>query len=286
MQLNPIIVPFALGGPHIGVADGATALGAMLQGASTVLELPHVPQMVSGWKNAPAVATMASGLRSAVASALRDNRMPLVCGGDHSVTLGSLAGSLDVYAEGLFTVYIDAHGDFNTPQSSPSGNVHGMHLGFLMGFAGCEPFDTLQLPRLKPSQIAFYATRALDAGEVELAAEHGLRITPAAEIHSRGIVDVCAQLSALLAQPHIQAVHLSIDVDAVDPQYAPGTGVPEPGGLERQQMYALIETVMESGKTVAVDVVEYNPHLDIDNRTRQVCLQILRCLTPGVRDNT
>lgn len=216
------------------------------------------------------IAREVAPLRETVADSLRKGHLPVILGGDHSLTWGSLAATLDVY-EDAWCVYIDAHGDINTPEQSPSGHVHGMHLSFLTGIRPAVKEAPEYMHKNIPCErFKFMATRSLDECERSEAQRFGLDITSSAEIRERGIEDVVEDLRHWLENSSVEKVHLSFDIDAVDPLYAPGTGVPVPHGLKPEEAQALIEAIMSSGRVVTIDMVEFNPLLDRQGATLEV----------------
>ena len=224
------------------------------------------------------VAREVSPLRETVYESLRSGHLPLVVGGDHSLTWGSLAGTLDEY-EDAWCVYIDAHGDINTPEGSPSGHVHGMHLSFLTGIRPVlEEVPGYMHRHMPPGRLKFLATRSLDECECRIAEHYSLDITSSDDIHSRGIAAVTVDLRKWLARDDVRHIHLSFDIDAVDPSYAPGTGVPVDGGISSEEAVVLIETILSSGKVVTVDVVEFNPLLDQGGATVEVLRRVFFCI--------
>lgn len=229
------------------------------------------------------VAANAALIRQAVRGVLENGDLPLLIGGDHSVSWGSMAALLDVCPDAE-CVYIDAHGDFNTPESSPTGNIHGMHIAFLTGLADVSRYTGAFRHAVMPfRRMHFYATRSLDPGERETAGCLSADITTAAYIRSHGIEAVCDALSRKIAASTSPHFHLSVDVDAVDPSFAPGTGVPEPDGLTPGEVSALIAATVSSGKIVSVDLVELNPALDRDGITCGVMLGFARVIAENLK---
>lgn len=211
-----------------------------------------------------------AALREIVADSLRNGHLPVILGGDHSLTWGSLAGTLDVY-EDAWCVYIDAHGDINTPEESLTGHVHGMHLSFLTGIRPTIEEAPEYVHRNIPcDRFKFIGTRSLDEFERRLAERYGLDITTSSEIRERGIENVVEDLGQWLKNSAAGKIHLSFDIDAVDPVYAPGTGVPVPHGIKPEEAQALIEVILSSGRVVTIDMVEFNPLLDRQGATLEV----------------
>jgi arginase len=199
--------------------------------------------------------------------------MPLVLGGDHSVALGSLVGMAQARGPGG-VVWVDAHGDVNTPETSPSGNVHGMVLAAALGLAG-DVFrrDGWPLPAVESGKLALVGVRSLDAGERELLQRIDAKVFTMSEIDRIG-VEPCMR-EALAHASGAAFLHVSLDMDVVDPDYAPGVGTPVRGGLSYREAHLAMETVAESGVLDSLDVVEVNPILDRENATGQLAVELV-----------
>jgi arginase len=199
--------------------------------------------------------------------------MPLVLGGDHSVALGSLVGMAQARGPGG-VVWVDAHGDVNTPETSPSGNVHGMVLAAALGLAG-DVFrrDGWPLPAVESGKLALLGVRSLDDGERELLQRIDAKVFTMSEIDRIG-VEPCMR-EALAHASGAAFLHVSLDMDVVDPDYAPGVGTPVRGGLSYREAHLAMETVAESGVLDSLDVVEVNPILDRENATGQLAVELV-----------
>jgi len=208
-----------------------------------------------------------------VEQARRDGKLPLVLGGDHSVALGTLVGMAAVDGPGG-AVWVDAHGDLNTPQSSPSGNVHGMVLAAALGLGGeMFRYDEWTLPAIAPGKLALVGVRSLDAGERELLRSLDARVFTMSEIDRHGIESCMRE-----AMAHARGagfLHVSVDMDVVDPDNAPGVGTPVRGGLSYREAHLAMEIVAESGLADSLDVVEVNPILDRENATGQLAVELV-----------
>ena len=207
-----------------------------------------------------------------VAETASAGRLPLVLGGDHSVSLGTLAGLARAHGPGG-VLWIDAHGDLNSPETSPSGNVHGMVLSAALGLAGALFHDGWGLPAADASRAALVAVRSLDEGERELVRRTGIRVFTMSDVDRLGVERVVREALAHVAGPGF--VHVSIDMDAVDPDYAPGVGTPVRGGLSYREAHLALELVAESGLASALDVVEVNPILDRENETGKLAVELV-----------
>ena len=201
-----------------------------------------------------------SALARAVEDAASAGAFPLVLGGDHSVALGSIAG-MGAWArrEGkrLGVLYVDAHGDFNTPETSPTGNIHGQCLAASCGYGLPELVD-LHVPGRKadPAAVCFVGTRDLDPGTV----------FSMSEIDRRGFPEVLGRVAAFFRE-RADAVHVSFDMDVLDPMFAPGTGIPLPAGLTNREALLLMEEMADTGLVRSAEIVEVNPVLDVRNQT-------------------
>ena len=212
-------------------------------------------------------------LSGLVAEAAGRGALPLVLGGDHSVALGSLVGMAKVRGAGG-VVWIDAHGDVNTPATSPSGNVHGMVLAAALGLAG-DSFqrDGWPLPAVEPGKLALVGVRSLDDGERALLREIDAKVFTMSEVDRIGVEPCMREAIAHAAGGAF--LHVSLDLDVVDPDYAPGVGTPVRGGLSYREAHLAMETVAESGLIDSMDVVEVNPILDRENATGQLAVELV-----------
>jgi arginase len=208
-----------------------------------------------------------------VAQDAREGFVPVVLGGDHSVALGTLAGLREVRGPGG-VIWIDAHGDLNSPETSPTGNVHGMVLAAALGLAG-ERFreDGWGLPALAPGRAALVGVRSLDEGERELLGEHDVRVFTMSDLDKLGVEHAIREALAHVSGPGF--VHVSLDMDALDPDVAPGVGTPVRGGLSYREAHLAMEIVAESGLASSLDVVEVNPILDRENETAELAVELV-----------
>jgi arginase len=208
-----------------------------------------------------------------VASARRNGETPLVLGGDHSVALGSLVGMASVHGPGG-VIWVDAHGDLNTPESSPSGNVHGMVLAAALGLGGeTFAYDEWPLPAIEPGRLALVGVRSLDKGERELLKRLDAKVFTMSEVDRIG-VEPCMR-DAIAHTAGGAFLHVSLDMDVVDPDVAPGVGTPVRGGLNYREAHLAMETVAESGVVDSFDVVEVNPILDRENATGKLAVELV-----------
>jgi arginase len=221
----------------------------------------------------PQIARTCALIAERVVAALGADETPLVLGGDHSVALGTLSGLASVRGLGG-VLWIDAHGDLNTPETSPTGNVHGMPLAAAMGLAG-ERFggDSLLLPAVDPARVAILGARSLDPAERELIRRSDVTVLTMTEIDRIGIEAAVERALERIAGPGF--VHVSLDMDALDPTIAPGVGTPVQGGLSYREAHLALELIAESGLAGSLEVVEVNPVLDHENRTAGLAVELV-----------
>ena len=196
-------------------------------------------------------------------------------GGDHSISIGTVAAAAQTESIGL--IWIDAHGDFNTPETSPSGNIHGMPVAVLTG-QGSEPLVNLGYPGVKvhTSHIVQIGIRDLDPTEKERLTHSGVNVFTMRHVDEMGIASVARQ--ALDRLRHLTRIHVSLDMDGLDPSEAPGVGTPVPGGLTYREAHLLMETLGDNGRVGSLDVVEINPILDMGNKTAELAVELIASL--------
>jgi arginase len=207
-----------------------------------------------------------------VAHAVADGWTPIVLGGDHSIAIGTLGGLASVRGPGA-VLWFDAHGDLNTPETTPSGNVHGMPLGATLGRAP-EAFasEAWPLPAVEPEHVVIVGARSLDEGERAYVREHGVAVYTMSEVDRRGIQAVMQEALGLVAEASF--VHVSLDMDVVDPDVAPGVGTPVRGGLSYREAHLAMELVAESELLSSLEIVEVNPILDRGNETASLAVEL------------
>jgi arginase len=206
--------------------------------------------------------------------ALDEGQLPLVLGGDHSIALGTLGGLARARGTTGGVLWIDAHADLNTPETSPSGNVHGMPLAAALGMAG-ELFQSngWTIPAVTPDRVALVGVRSLDDGERRRIRDLGVRIYTMSDVDRIGIERAVRESLAHIGGPGF--VHVSLDMDALDPEVAPGVGTPVRGGLSYREAHLALELVAESGLVGSLEVVEVNPILDRENATAQLAVELV-----------
>ncbi len=229
-------------------------------------------------RHLPQIAQNCLRLAKMVEKALAAGQFPLVLGGDHSIAVGTVAGvskQLRSRKQRLGLIWIDAHGDFNTPVTSPSGNVHGMPLASLVGHGPRELTHLRHLaPIIDPRHVALVGIRDIDPGEAQNLRASGVRAFTMREIDERGMRAVMED-AIRLATDGTGGFHLSLDMDALDPDEAPGVGTPVRGGLNYREAHLAMELLHDSGQLVSMEVVEVNPVLDIANRTAALAVELV-----------
>ena len=219
-----------------------------------------LPQIKQAWTQIAAL----------VEQAARDGYLPLVLGGDHSVALGTLIGMARVHGPGG-VLWIDAHADLNSPETTPSGNVHGMVLAAALGLGG-SAFADPALPAVDPARIALVGVRAIDEGEREVLRSLDAKVFTMSEVDRLGVERAVRESLTHIAGPGF--VHVSLDMDVIDPEVAPGVGTPIRGGLNYREAHLALELVAESGLMSSLDIVEVNPVLDRENQTGKLAVEL------------
>ena len=202
---------------------------------------------------------------------VKKGHFPLFIGGDHSIAVGTVAAVTNDEPTGL--IWIDAHGDFNTPKTSPSGNIHGMPLAALIG-EGHASLVNVGRPgaKIHPDNVVMIGQRDLDASEKERFKKSGVTVFTMRDIDEQGISSVANK--ALMKFVHLKRIHLTVDMDALDPVEAPGVGTPVPGGISYREAHLLMEILADSGKITSMDLVEINPILDVANKTAELAVEL------------
>jgi len=209
---------------------------------------------------------MGRRIAGAVATSIQGGRFPLVLGGDHSLSLGSIRGAAKHKKIGV--IWVDAHADFNTAETTPSGNIHGMPLAALCGLGDprlVSLWDETP-PVLDPKRVAIIGARDLDPGEKQNLHDAGVMVQSMEQIDRLGMVSVLEKAIERVSRD-VDGIYLSFDMDALDPRHAPGVGTPVPGGITFREAHLACEVIAETGKLIGMDMVEVNPILDIQNQT-------------------
>jgi arginase len=210
---------------------------------------------------------------------LTNGEFPLILGGDHSQAIGSIAGIARYFKKqdkDLGVFWFDAHTDMNTPETSVSGNIHGMPLATLLGIGPKELTHISGLsPAIKPEHVVIFGVRDVDSKEAELVKKSGVRVITMSEIDARGAGNCLDEAMQILGRASA-GIHLSYDLDGSDPSVAPGTGTPVPGGLNFRESHLVCEVIAKSGRLTSMEVVELNPILDIENRTGKFAVWLIQ----------
>lgn len=283
-SIDIIGVPIDLGQSHRGVDLGPGALryaglAARLQQLgyalrdSGNLSVP-VRDMLAEQRQQhyrPAIRQVCEAVYQAGREAVAAGRMPVFLGGDHSLAIGSIGGI--THQEPAAVLWVDAHGDFNTPASSPSGNIHGMALATLLGQGFAELVDVGRPgAKLLPQDVVMIGVRTLDGEERLRLRTSGVTVYTMRDLDERGMGAITSE--ALQRLGHRRRLHLSLDVDALDPMAGPGVGTPAPGGLTYREAQLLMEIVADSDRLCSLDLVEINPILDYRNQTAQIAVDL------------
>ena len=223
------------------------------------------------------IAEVCDELCARVDRSLSNGRLPFVIGGDHSIAIGTIKGAANYFHRQdneIKLVWVDAHADMNTPGSSPSGNVHGMPLSTVLGL-GYEQLLRVGggQARLRPENVALIGIRNLDAGEKEFVRQTGIAYHTMTEIDQRGMFAVITDALDDLCQ-RCSAIHLSFDLDGVDPLWAPGVSTPVPGGLTYREAHLLLEMVAARGVLRSMEFVELNPMYDTNHQTAKLAIEL------------
>jgi arginase len=257
-----------------------TELGYKVEDLGNVaVEQPE--RVASGPRNArylPQIAHACSRLAEHVEGVLARRQMPLVLGGDHSIAIGTLSGLSKYYRrtkKRVGLLWIDAHADMNTPQTSPSGNVHGMPLACIVG-NGPRALTHIYgyAPKVDPKNVALVGIRDVDALEKPHVKKSGVRAFTMRDIDERGMRAVMEEALQIVTAG-TEGFDVSLDMDSVDPENAPGVGTPVRGGLSYREAHLAMEMIGDSGRMLSMEVVEVNPVYDEANRTAQLAVELI-----------
>jgi arginase len=263
---------------YTGLRAGLEALGHRVTDLGNV-EVPPSETLVPGaapLRYLEPIVAVLERVAARVAATAAMGHVPLVLGGDHSIALGSVTGAARDRRLGL--VWLDTHGDFNTAETTPSGNVHGMPLAALCGY-GDPRLVTLggaygAQAKVAPENVAVVGARDLDDGERRLMREAGIHVFSMEAIDRAGIGEVMRRAIEVAARGTV-GIWVSLDLDVMDPMYAPGVGTPHPGGLTFREAHLAVEMLAETGRVAGLDVVEVNPVLDRANVTAALAVELV-----------
>jgi arginase len=294
MAINKISIiglPMDLGQTRRGVDMGPSAIryaGVVERLEQLEIEVEDLGDIIVGrprleedpmtnLKNLKLVARGNISLAEKVDEIVEGGVFPLVLGGDHSIAIGTLAGIAKHY-KNLGIIWYDAHGDLNTEETSPSGNIHGMPLAVSLGLGHKDLVEIYGYSgKVKPENIVLIGARALDDGEKELIRKTGIKVFSMHEIDRHGMAKVMDETIAYLKE-RTDGVHLSLDLDALDPADAPGVGTPVNGGISYRESHLAMEMLAESEIITSAEFVEVNPILDERNKTAAVAVALMGSL--------
>lgn len=286
-----VSVPFGKGAGSVGAEQGPASmlyaaglldkLNELSLGYRLTSEITLSPQLplifTDNAKHLAEVIDISSQLGERVSHFVAGGDFPLVLGGDHSISIGTIAGLADHYAR-LGVIWFDAHSDLNTEETSPSGNIHGMSLGISLG-RGIASLTTVRgiHPKIKPEHVAIIGARSLDPGEKAYIRSLGIACYTMHDIDRLGIASVMDKVTEQMRET-TDGVHVSFDIDSVDPQEAPGTGTPVKGGLSYREAHLALELLYQSGLVTSAEFVEVNPSLDTNNETAKLAVELISSL--------
>jgi arginase len=282
-------VPLDLGASRRGVDMGPSAM-RIARLADVLRQIGHevvdegnlaVPQReehATLREQLDAIGAVCSELAMRTANAIRAGDFPLVLGGDHSLAAGSIAGVATAYAERserIGVIWLDAHGDINTPESSLSGNIHGMPVAHLLG-DGDDALSRIasRPPAVRAEHLVYIGLRDLDDAERRVIHEKGITAYTMSDIDERGLPAIVHD-AVLQASSGTAGIYLSCDADWVDPSEAPGVGTPVHGGATYREAHLVMEMLADTGLVVGMDLVEINPVLDTVNRTAELAVELI-----------
>jgi arginase len=291
-KVRIIGVPMDLGQSRRGVDMGPSALrvaglqarlkqlGHQVEDIGNI-SVKQAEEMPYGEKRAKYMAEIAEtckDLAEIVQKSLEEGFVPLVLGGDHSIAAGAVTGVAAHFREEkkqIGYIWLDAHGDMNTPESSPSGNVHGMPLAAVMGYGAPELVDLLGFkPKVEPQNIVLVGVRDLDTQERRLVKKSGVRVFTMRDIDERGMREVRAD-ALKYATDDTDGISVSLDMDFVDPSDAPGVGTPVRGGVTYREAHLAMEMIADSDAMASMEIVEINPVIDEHNRTALLGVELI-----------
>ncbi len=290
-KISIVGVPMDLGQGRRGVDMGPNAIryaGVIEQLEQLGFEIEdlgdvaiHRPKTTidesTGLKNLEAVIAASQSIAEKVESMVQRESFPLILGGDHSISIGTLAGIAKFY-ENLGVIWYDAHTDINTPETSPSGNIHGMPLAVSLGL-GEERLVSVggYSPKIKPENIVFIGARSIDDGEKELIKKLGIKVYTMRDIEHLGMPTVIKETIEYL-KPRTDGLHLSFDLDALDKLFAPGVGTPVMGGVSLRESHLALEMLAKEHIVTSAEFVEVNPILDERNKTGELAVDLIATL--------
>ncbi|HYP29138.1 MAG TPA: arginase [Blastocatellia bacterium] len=291
-KVKIIGVPMDLGAGRRGVDMGPSAiriaglnqaialLGYEVNDGGNVHVAPpeSMPPESARARYLPEISAACEELAMRVEEALEDGALPVVLGGDHSIAIGSFAGLASYHrkrGQKVGIIWLDAHSDINTPRSSPSGNIHGMPLAALLGHGAKELTDVAGFaPKVLPENTVIIGARSVDPGEREMLKSLNIRVFTMSELDERGLARVIEE-AIEIASRNTAGIHVTFDMDFIDPFYAPGVGTPERGGATYRESHLAMEKIAASGKVLSVELAEVNPLFDTANQTGLLAVELI-----------
>lgn len=239
----------------------------------SVVDIEKFQSEQKGLRNYDEIIDVTQKLNKEVSASIENNRFPLVLGGDHSIAVGSVS-AISKHYNNLGVIWYDAHGDLNIPEESPSGNIHGMPLRILTD-EGPKELLELNSNVIKPENIVLIGMRDLDKGERQFIKDHNIKTFTMSDIDKLGIKEVIENTIEYLKSRNVDGVHLSLDVDALDPLETPGTGTRVLGGLTYRESHFALELLHQSQSVTSMDLVEVNPLIDHNNHTAEQAVSLI-----------
>ncbi len=240
----------------------------------------HIPSDIRRTKDARKarylayIIDTARHLKERIRKAITNNHFPLVLGGDHSISIGTMAGMMELHQGKTGIIWVDAHGDFNTPETTPTGNIHGMPFAVITGRGHPALLEIGPSPTVNEKNAVLIAARDIDAKEAELLEKSQVTVFTMKDIDEDGMAKV-ARKAISIATKDVDHLHVSFDIDSVDPSIAPGTGTAVQGGLTYREAHLLLEIFHESKHLSSLEMVEVNPTLDVRNKTAKLAVDLI-----------
>ncbi|MEB8211334.1 arginase [Staphylococcus succinus] len=263
---------------YAGLVERIRAIGLAVEDTGNIevptIDLDKFNSEQNGLRNLEEIITVSNNLSEAVSKSIEKNHFPLTLGGDHSIAIGSISGVSKHYGN-LGVIWYDAHGDLNIPEESPSGNIHGMPLRVLAG-DGDEQLVNISnyTPKVKPEHIVLIGMRDLDEGERRYIKENNIKTYTMADVDRYGIQQIIEETIEYL-EHKTDGIHLSLDVDGLDPVETPGTGTRVLGGLTYRESHFALELLHSSNLITSMDIVEVNPLIDQNNHTAEQAVSLV-----------
>ncbi|MBC7541260.1 MAG: arginase [Candidatus Sericytochromatia bacterium] len=262
-----------------GIKQRLQAIGHTVSDADIPVGIPeHLAEQQSSAKYLSEIVRVTQATADEVEETILAGQFPLIIGGDHSVAIGTIAGLAKAYrtqGKKLGVIWVDAHADMNTPGSSPSGNIHGMPLAVNLGIGSPELCSISgDFQKLDPKNVALIGIRNLDIAEQRIVRESGVHAFTMGDIDRIGMAAIMDKVLGFMKE-QVDVIHISFDLDGLDPFIAPGVGTPVEGGLTYREAHLLMEMVAASGMMCSMEVVEDNPVLDIRNQTANLAAELI-----------